>query len=60
MLKALRLQAFYIVRSERQLMEQLDSNMLFRCFVGPGIDEAVWHPMVFSKNRDRLLEGDIA
>jgi transposase len=59
-LKALLLQAFYTVRSERQLMEQLDYNLLFRWFVGLGIDDAVWHPTVFSKNRDRLLEGDIA
>ena len=59
-LKALLLQAFYTVRSERQLMEQLDYNLLFRWFVGLGIDDAVWHPTVFSKNRDRLLEGNIA
>jgi transposase len=59
-LKALLLQAFYSVRSERQLMEQLDYNLLFRWFVGLGIDDAVWHPTVFSKNRDRLLAGDIA
>jgi transposase len=59
-LKALLLQALYTVRSERQLMEQLDYNLLFRWFVGLGIDDAVWHPTVFSKNRDRLLEGDIA
>lgn len=59
-LKALLLQAFYTVRSERQLMEQLDYNLLFRWFVGLGIDDEVWHPTVFSKNRDRLLDGDIA
>ncbi len=59
-LKALLLQAFYTVRPERQLMEQLDYNLLFRWFVGLGIDDEVWHPTVFSKNRDRLLDGDIA
>lgn len=59
-LKALLLQAFYSLRSERQLMEQLDYNLLFRWFVGLGVDDAVWHPTVFSKNRDRLLAGDVA
>jgi hypothetical protein len=54
------LQAFYSVRSERQLMERLDTDLLFRWFVGLGIDDAVWDATVFSKNRDRLLEGAIA
>ncbi len=60
LLRALLLQAFYTVRSERQLMEQLNYNLLFRWFVGLSVDEPVWVPTVFSKNRDRLLEGDIA
>src|SRR6266513_3840340 len=53
LLRALLLQAFYTVRSERQLMEQLDYNLLFRWFVGLGMDEAVWSPTTFTKNRDR-------
>jgi transposase len=60
LLRALLLQAFYTVRSERQLMEQLDYNLLFRWFVGLSVDEAVWDATVFCKNRDRLLDGDIA
>ena len=60
LLRALLLQALYTIRSERQLMEQLDYNLLFRWFVGLGMDDAVWSPSTFSKNRDRLLEGDIA
>jgi IS5 family transposase len=48
------------VRSERQLMEQLDYNLLFRWFVGMDLDEKVWAPTVFTKNRDRLLAGDVA
>lgn len=60
LLRALLLQAFYSVRSERQLMEQLDYNLLFRWFVGFGIDDVVWDVTVFTKNRDRLLEGAIA
>ena len=60
LLRALLLQAFYTVRSERQLMEQLDYNLLFRWFVGLEMDEAVWDATVFCKNRDRLLDGDIA
>ena len=60
LLRALLLQAFYTVRSERQLMEQLEYNLLFRWFVGLSIDEAVWDATVFCKNRDRLLDGDIA
>jgi transposase len=60
LLRALLLQAFYSIRSERQLMEQLNYNLLFRWFVGLGVDDPVWVPTVFSKNRDRLLAGDVA
>jgi transposase len=60
LLRALLLQAFYSVRSERQLMEQLDYNLLFRWFVGLAMDAPVWDATVFSKNRERLLAGDIA
>jgi len=60
LLRALLLQAFYSVRSERQLIEQLDYNLLFRWFTGLGIDDPVWDVTVFTKNRDRLLDGDIA
>jgi transposase len=60
LLRALLLQAFYTVRSERQLMEQLDYNLLFRWFIGLSIDDPVWDATVFCKNRDRLLNGDIA
>ena len=60
LLRALLLQAFFTVRSERQLMEQLDYNLLFRWFVGLSIDDPVWDATVFCKNRDRLLSGDIA
>jgi transposase len=60
LLRALLLQAFYTVRSERQLMEQLNYNLLFRWFVGLSVDDPVWVPTVFCKNRDRLLDGDIA
>ncbi len=60
LLRALLLQAFYSVRSERQLMEQLDYNLLFRWFVGLGVDDPVWDVTVFTKNRDRLLAGEIA
>lgn len=60
LLRALLLQALYTIRSERQLMEQLDYNLLFRWFVGLGIDDAVWSPTTFTKNRERLLDGDIA
>jgi transposase len=60
LLRALLLQAFYTVRSERQLMEQLDYNLLFRWFVGLSMDDQVWDATVFCKNRDRLLNGDIA
>jgi len=60
LLRALLLQVLYTVRSERQLMEQLDFNLLFRWFVGLSVDAPIWHPTVFTKNRDRLLDGDIA
>lgn len=60
LLRALLLQALYTIRSERQLIEQIDYNLLFRWFVGLGIDEAVWSATTFTKNRDRLLDGDIA
>ncbi len=60
LLRALLLQAFYSIRSERQLMEQLAFNLLYRWFVGLGIDDAVWDATVFCKNRDRLLAGDVA
>jgi len=60
LLRALLLQAFYSVRSELQLMEQLDYNLLYRWFVGLSLDAAVWDATVFTKNRERLIEGDIA
>ena len=60
LLRTLLLQVLYTVRSERLLMEQLDYNLLFRWFVGLNMDDAVWDATVFSKNRDRLLEGDVA
>jgi transposase len=60
LLRALLLQALYTVRSERLLMEQLDYNLLFRWFVGLNMDDGVWDPTVFTKNRERLLAGDIA
>jgi transposase len=60
LLRALLLQVLYTIRSERLLMEQLDYNLLFRWFVGLNADEPVWDPTVFSKNRDRLLDGDVA
>src|SRR5690606_27212986 len=60
LLRAMLLQAFYSIRSERQLMERLEFDLLFRWFVGLGVDDAVWDHSTFSKNRDRLLDGDIA
>jgi transposase len=60
LLRATLLQAFFTIRSERQLMEQIDYNLLFRWFVGLSIDDAVWDASTFSKNRDRLLEVDVA
>src|SRR5713101_4429485 len=60
LLRALLLQVLYTVRSERLLMEQLDYNFLFRWFVGLSLDDPVWDATVFTKNRERLLEGDVA
>jgi len=60
LLRALLLQVLYSVRSERLLMEELDYNMLFRWFVGLNLDDRVWDPTTFTKNRERLLRGDIA
>ena len=60
LLRALLLQVFYTVRSERMLIEQLDYNLLFRWFVGLNMDDAVWDVTVFTKNRDRLLKAEIA
>src|SRR5882757_2916426 len=60
LLRALLLQALYSVRSERLLMEQLDYNLLFRWFVGLEMDDPVWDATVFTKNRERLLGGDVA
>lgn len=60
LLRATLLQAFFTVRSERQLMEQIDYNLLFRWFVGLSMDDRVWDASTFSKNRDRLLEVDVA
>ena len=59
-LRALLLHVFYSVRSERLLVEQIDYNLLFRWFVGLGMDDAMWNHAVFSKNRDRLLTSDVA
>ena len=60
LLRAMLLQAFYSIRSERQLMERLQFDLRYRWFVGIGVDDAAWDHSVFSKNRERLLEGDIA
>src|SRR5437667_226771 len=60
LLRALLLQALYSVRSERMLMEQLNYNLLFRWFVGLNMDDAIWDVTVFTKNRERLLDGVIA
>src|SRR5476649_2844139 len=60
LLRALLLQVLYTVRSERLLMEQLDYNFLFRWFVGLNIDDPVWDVTVFTKNRERLLVGEVA
>ena len=59
LLSALLLQVFYGIRSERQLMEQLDYNLLYRWFVGLSPDDPVWDPSVFTKNRDRLQDGEV-
>src|SRR5438046_8588521 len=60
LLRALLLQSLYTVRSERLLMEEIDYSVLYRWFVGLSMDDPIWSPTTFSKNRDRLLEGDIA
>ena len=60
LLRALLIQVLYSIRSERMLMEQLDYNLLFRWFVGLGVDDEVWHPTTFTQNRERLLEQDIS
>lgn len=60
LLRAQLLQVVFSIRSERQLMEQLDYNILYRWFVGLGMDDTVWNHSVYSKNRERLLDGDIA
>ena len=59
LLSALLLQVFYSIRSERQLMEQLDYNLLYRWFVGLSPDDPVWDPTTFTKNRDRLQNGEV-
>src|SRR5512138_3716021 len=59
LLRGLLLQAFFSVRSERQLTEQLDYNLLFRWFVGLSPDDPIWDPTVFTKNRERLQQGDV-
>src|SRR6478736_1373520 len=60
LLRAQLIQMLYSIRSERLLMEEIDYSMLFRWFVGMNLDEPVWDATVFTKNRDRLLEGDVA
>src|SRR5215813_12387780 len=60
LMRAMLLQAFYSIRSERQLVERIDYDLLFRWFVGLGIDDPVWDATTFTKNRDRLLAGEIA
>jgi transposase len=60
LLRALLLQMLYSVRSERLLVEEIDYNILFRWFVGLNLDDAVWVATVFTKNRDRLLEAEVA
>ena len=59
-MRALLLQAFYSIRSERQLVERIDYDLLFRWFVGLGIEDPVWEATTFTKNRDRLLAGEVA
>jgi transposase len=60
LLRALLLQSLYTVRSERLLMEEIDYSVLYRWFIGLGMDDPIWSPTTFSKNRDRLLQSDIA
>ena len=57
LLRALLLQGLYTIRSERLLMEEIDYSVLFRWFIGLSMDEPIWSPTIFSKNRDRLLTG---
>jgi hypothetical protein len=59
-MRAMLLQAFYSIRSERQLVERIDYDLLFCWFVGLGIEDAVWDATTFTKNRDRLLDGEVA
>ena len=59
-MRAWLLQAFYCIRAERQLVEPIDTNLLFRWFVGLGIEDAVWDATTFTKNRDRVLGGTVA
>jgi len=60
LLRALLIQSLYTIRSERLLMEEIEYSVLYRWFIGLGMDEAVWDPTVFTKNRDRLLKSDVA
>jgi transposase len=60
LLRALLIQVLYSIRSERMLIEQLDYNLLFRWFIGLGVDDEVWHPTTFTQNRDRLLDQEIS
>jgi transposase len=60
LLRALLLMVLYSIRSERRLMEELEYNLLYRWFVGMGVDEPVWDATVFSKNRERFIDGAIA
>jgi transposase len=60
LMRAMLLQAFYSIRSERQPVERIDYDLLFRWFVGLGIEDAVWDATTFTKNRDRLLDGELA
>lgn len=59
LIRALLLQILFTIRSERQLMERLDYDLMFRWFVGLGMDDKVWHPTVFTKNRDRVMKGNV-
>lgn len=59
LIRALLLQILFTIRSERQLMERLDYDLMFRWFVGLGMDDKVWHPTEFTKNRDRIMEGHV-
>jgi transposase len=59
LIRAVLLQIFFTIRSERQLVERLDYDLMFRWFVGLGMDDRVWNHSVFSKNRDRLMLGNI-